>query len=45
VEKSGEGSRSAIEEIEEQHSLKVISIITLAHLIQYLEACQGMADF
>jgi orotate phosphoribosyltransferase len=40
----GEGSRSAIEEIEEQYSLRVISIITLAHLIQYLEASPIMAE-
>lgn len=39
----GQGDNSAIEEIEQEHGMKVISIISLDHLIEHLESKANMA--
>jgi len=40
----GEGQCSAIQEVEQRHGIKVISIITLENMIEYLEDLPEMAD-
>jgi orotate phosphoribosyltransferase len=37
------GERSAIEEVEQNHGLRVMSLITLDHLIEYLQGLPAMA--
>ena len=37
------GERSAIEEVEQNHGLRVMSLITLDHLIEYLQGSPAMA--
>ena len=41
----GLGKRSAIEEAEQQFNLKVISVITLANLLDYLQQAQRLEDW
>jgi len=40
----GEGELSAVQEVEQRHQIKVISIITLENLIEYLEKIPSMAE-
>jgi len=40
----GEGELSAVQEVEQRHQLKVISIITLENLIEYLEKMPSMSE-
>ena len=40
----GQGERSAIEEIEQEYGMKVISIINLENLIEHLESRSEMTD-
>lgn len=40
----GEGSLSAVQEVERRHGIKVISIITLDDMIEFLSSIPGMAD-
>ncbi|MFQ5659464.1 MAG: orotate phosphoribosyltransferase [Gammaproteobacteria bacterium] len=40
----GLGQSSAVQEVEQQHGLKVISIITLDDVIEYLEKQAGLSD-
>ncbi|MBI2993548.1 MAG: orotate phosphoribosyltransferase [Gammaproteobacteria bacterium] len=40
----GQAGRSALEEVEQRHGIPVISIVTLAHLIEYLEQRQDAGD-
>ena len=39
----GQGERSAIQEIEQEHAMSVISIISLENLVEHLESEPGMA--
>ena len=40
----GEGELSAVQEVEQRHQIKVISIITLENLIEYLEKIPRMSE-
>jgi orotate phosphoribosyltransferase len=40
----GEGKLSAVEEVEQRHQIKVVSIITLENLIEYLEKIPRMSE-
>ena len=40
----GEGELSAVQEVEQRHKIKVISIITLENLIEYLEKIPSMSE-
>ena len=40
----GKGKLSAIQEVEQRHGLRVISIVTLEHLIEYLDSQAGHSD-
>jgi len=40
----GKGERSAIQEVEQDHGLRVTSIVCLAELVEYLEQQTGMAE-
>lgn len=40
----GKGERSAIQEVEQDHGLRVTSIVCLAELVEYLEQQPGMAE-
>ena len=40
----GEGEISAVQEVEQRHQIKVISIITLENLIEYLEKIPRMSE-
>lgn len=40
----GEGELSAVQEVEQRHQIKVISIITLENLIEYLEKIPRMTE-
>ncbi len=40
----GEGELSAVQEVEQRHQIKVISIITLENMIEYLEKMPGMSE-
>ncbi len=40
----GEGELSAVQEVEQRHQIKVISIITLENMIEYLEKIPAMAE-
>ncbi len=40
----GLGDLSAVQEVEQQHEIKVISIITLDNLIEYLQGQTGMSE-
>ena len=39
-----EGELSAVQEVEQRHQIKVISIITLENLIEYLEKIPSMSE-
>ncbi|MGH8119285.1 MAG: orotate phosphoribosyltransferase, partial [Gammaproteobacteria bacterium] len=39
----GTGMLSAVQEVEQCHGIRVISVVTLDHVIQYLETLPGMA--
>ena len=43
-QEKGSGERSAIQEVEQQYGIPVLSIIKLEHLIGYLEEQPGMQD-
>ncbi|HHC72623.1 MAG TPA: orotate phosphoribosyltransferase [Thiotrichales bacterium] len=40
----GTGERSAIQEVEEEYGLRVASIVTLSHLVEFLEGQAGMEE-
>ena len=40
----GEGELSAVQELEQRHQIKVISIVTLENMIEYLEKTPAMAE-
>jgi orotate phosphoribosyltransferase len=40
----GEGELSAVQEVEQRHQIKVVSIITLENLIEYLEKIPSMSE-
>jgi len=40
----GEGGISAVQEVEQRHQIKVISIITLENMIEYLEKVPSMSE-
>ncbi len=40
----GKGERSAIQEVEQDHGVRVVSIVGLAELVDYLAAQDGMAQ-
>ena len=40
----GEGESSAVQEVEQRHQMKVISIITLENMIEYLEKIPSMSE-
>lgn len=40
----GDGKFSAVQEIEQQHQIKVVSIVTLENMIEYLEKIPAMAE-
>ena len=40
----GEGELSAVQEVEQRHQIKVISIITLENMIEYLEKIPSMSE-
>ncbi len=40
----GEGELSAVQEIEQRHQIKVISIITLENMVEYLEKVPSMSE-
>ena len=40
----GAGSFSAVQEVEQRHKIRVISIVTLDHMIEYLETLPGMRE-
>jgi len=40
----GEGKLSAVQEVEQRHQIKVISIITLENMIEYLEKMPSMSE-
>jgi len=40
----GEGELSAVQEVEQRHQIKVISIITLENMIEYLEKVPSMSE-
>ena len=40
----GNGELSAVQEVEQRHQIKVISIITLENLIEYLEKMPRMTE-
>ncbi len=42
-QEKGQGERSAIQEIEQEHAMRVISIISLENLVEHLESEPGMA--
>ena len=43
-QEKGTGELSAVQEVEQRHLLKVISIITLGDMIEYLEKVPGMTE-
>jgi len=40
----GQGEQSAIQEVETEHGISVTSIVTLAHLLEYLQAQRDRAE-